>query len=195
MSGNTRRLYSWALQRTESKRAPLWIGLLFFLELVLFIPLDAVLIFFCLQNRKRIFLYILITTIASTLSALCGYLLGHFLWDLLGSMIVPNLISPRSFQRFALHYHQHEHLAVFLGALLPFPLKVLSLSAGIFHLTITPFLFFVLLARTLRFSLIGIAMLFFGEKVKEFVDRHFHRLLLLLGAKTALAFAFFWTFS
>jgi membrane protein YqaA with SNARE-associated domain len=194
MASNS-KIYAWALQRTESKRAPLWIGLLFFLELVLFIPLDAVLLFFCLQNRDRIFLYILITTFASTLSALCGYLLGHFLWDVLGSYIVPHMISTCAFDRFALHYQQHEGLAVFLGACLPFPLKVLSVSAGIFHLGLSQFLSCILAARALRFSLIGIALYFWGEKVKAFVDRHFHRLLLILGAKIALGFAFFWAFT
>ena len=194
MASNS-KIYSWALQRTESTRAPLWIGLLFFFELILFIPLDAVLLFFCLQNRRHIPLYILITTVASTLSALCGYLFGHLLWDLIGSYIVPHLISYQSFDRFAFHYQAHEGLAIFLGALLPFPIKVLSLSAGMFHLGISQFVLFVLLGRFIRFSLIGISMYFFGEKVKTFVDRHFHRILLLLGAKIALAFAAFWAFA
>src|SRR6187431_3120562 len=78
-------LYSWALQKATSPKAPLWIGLLFALELFLFIPLDAILMFFCLQNRSRIFLYASIATIASLVSGLIGYFLGHFLWDLISS--------------------------------------------------------------------------------------------------------------
>lgn len=192
---NSGKLYQWALQRTESKHAPLWVGLFFFLELVLFIPLDVVLIFFCLQNRSRIPLYIMIATIASALSASIGYLLGHFLWDLIGPYIVPKLISLSAFERFSGHYQAHESLAVFLGAFLPFPMKVLSLSAGVFHISFLPFLLFVFLARTLRFSLIGISMFLWGEKVKAVVDRHFHRILLILGAKISLGFALFYLFA
>src|SRR5690348_13325392 len=77
------KLYSWAIQKAASPKAPLWIGLLFFLELFLFIPLDAILMFFCLQNRSRIFLYAGIATIASLCSGLIGYLFGHFLWDMI----------------------------------------------------------------------------------------------------------------
>ena len=189
------KIYQWALERTGSKRAPFWMALLFLFELVLFIPLDAVLIFFCLQNRSRIPLYVLIATIATTLSAVIGYLLGHCLWDLIGPYVVPKLISLSSFENFSFHYQAHETLAVFLGAFLPFPMKLLSLSAGVFHLHFPCFFFYVLLARALRFSLIGITMILWGEKVKAFLDRHFHRVLVILGAKIAIAFSLFWIFS
>lgn len=192
---NTGKVYNWAIQRTESRLSPLWIGLLFFLELILFIPLDAILIFFCLQNRRKIGWYVLIAAFASTLSGLCGYLFGHFLWDLIGTYVVPHLISPATFDRFEHHYQAYESLAVFLGAFLPLPLKALSLSAGIFHLALTPFLSYLLLARLFRFALVGGSMLLWGEQVKTFVDRHFHRIILVLGAKIAMAYAIFWIIS
>lgn len=189
------RVYNWAIRRTESRRSPLWIGLLFFLELVLFIPLDVVLIFFCLQNRRNIGLYVVIATLASTLSGFCGYLLGHFLWDLVGPYIVPHLICPAAFDRFAHHYQAYENWAIFFSSLLPLPLKVISLSAGIFHLGLTAFLSYLFLARLLRFALIGGAMILWGEKVKIFVDRHFHRLLVVVGAKIAVGFGLLWAIS
>ena len=192
MTIKTGRLYNWALQRTESRLSPLWFGLLFFLELILFIPLDAILMFFCLQNQRRIFLYVMIASVASTISGLCGYFLGHFLWDLVGPYIVPHLISASVFKHFAAHYQNYEAWAVFAGAFLPIPLKILSLSAGIFHLGFVPFAGFVFLARFIRFSLVGGAMYFWGEKVKALVDRHFSGLLVILGAKIAIGFAFFY---
>jgi membrane protein YqaA with SNARE-associated domain len=192
MAPNNGRLYNWAIQRTESRRAPLWFGILFFLELVLIIPLDAILVFFCLQNRSRILMYVMIAAIASTLSGLCGYLLGHFLWDLIGPYVVPHLISASAFDHFAHHYQNYENWAVFAGAFLPIPLKILSLSAGIFQLGLAPFLGFLFFARSLRFALVGWAMYLWGEKVKLFVDRHFRGLFMIIGAKIALGFAFFY---
>jgi membrane protein YqaA with SNARE-associated domain len=192
MRQSTTKLYNWAIQKANSDRAPLWIALLFSLELFLFVPLDAILMFFCLQNRKNIFLYIGIGAIASTLSGLVGYLLGHFLWDLIGSYIVPHLISLSYFNKLSLHFQNYEVWAVFFGSLLPFPLKALSLSAGVFHLGILPFITYMALARLLRFSLVGAAMALWGESVKGFVDRHFHRIVMLVGAKIAMAFLFFW---
>jgi len=192
MAANTGRIYNWAIRRTESRRSPVWIGILFFLELILFIPLDAILLFFCLQNRSKIPYYVLIATAASTLSGFCGYLIGHLLWDFVGPFMLSHLINPASFERFSSHYQSYENLAVFVGSLLPFPLKLLSFSAGVCHLTLAPFLSSLFLARGLRFLLVATLAYFWGEKVKIFVDKHFNSLLLLVGAKLALGCALIW---
>ncbi len=192
-SANTGKVYNWALQRTESRFAPLWIALLFTLEIILFIPLDAILMFFCLQNRKRMIPYIGIAALASTLSSLSGYLIGHLLWDFVGPYVVPYLLSPATFARFSFHFEAHQNLAVFAGSILPFPLKALSLTAGVFHLALPYFLAFVFLARALRFSLLGGAIHFWGaDKIKVFVQNNFHRLVLLIGAKVAIGFLLVW---
>ncbi len=192
MKQGSTKLYNWALQKAGSSKAPFWIALLFSLELFLFIPLDAVLMFFCLQNRRNIFLYITIASVASVLSGLIGYCLGHFLWDLIGPYVVPHLISSSLFERFSTHFQEYESWAVFIGAFLPFPLKALSLTAGVFHLGFIPFLSYLFLGRFIRFSLVGGAMALWGEPIKNFVDRHFHRIFMAIAAKVALAFAFFW---
>lgn len=186
------RLYSWAIQKATSPKAPFWIGLLFSLELVLFIPLDAILMFFCLQNKSRIFLYITIATLASLASGLVGYLLGHFLWDLIGSYVVPHCISTASFDKVSSHFQAYENWAVFFGGLIPFPLKALSLGAGVFHLGVLPFVLCLTAARALRFMLIGGAMALWGENVKVFVEKHFHRIIMVIGAKVAMIFLFLW---
>ena len=134
----------------------------------------------------------MIATIASTLSGLVGYLMGHFLWDLISGWVIPNLISSASFEQFSGHMQVYENWAVFIGGLLPFPIKALSLVAGVFKLGILPFMTCLAAARLVRFTLIGGAMALYGEKVKLFVDRHFHRLFMLVGAKVAAAIIFFW---
>ena len=192
MGPNSSRLYQWALRKAGSPKSSLWIGLLFSLELFLFVPLDAVLMFFCLQNRSKILLYVAIATIASTLSATLGYLTGHFLWDLIGHVIVPHFISTAQFDRISTHFQTYEHWAVFFGAFFPFPLKALSLTAGVFHLGALPFALGFAAARLCRFLLVGGAMAIWGEKVKTFVEKHFHRILMLVGAKVAIALIFFW---
>jgi membrane protein YqaA with SNARE-associated domain len=186
------KLYSWAMQKATSTKAPLWIGLLFFLEIVLFIPLDAILMFFCLQNRSKIFHYIVIASIASLMSGLIGYFLGHFLWDMVGSYIVPHLVSTHSFDKVTFQFQKYESWAVFFGGLIPFPLKALSLGAGVFRLGVVPFTLSLAAARFLRFVLIGGAMAIWGEQVKIFVEKHFQRILMLIGAKIAMIFLLFW---
>ena len=195
MKEQTAKFYNWALEKASSSKAPYWVALLFVLELFLFIPLDAVLMFFCLQDRRKTILYVVIAALASTLSAALGYLVGHFLWDLVGPFIVPTLISGASFERISAHLQEYENWGVFLAALIPFPLKAVTLVAGVFHLKFAEFISFIFLARLLRFSLIGAAMILFGEKVKSFVDRHFQKIFMAIGAKTALIFLMVWAFA
>lgn len=192
MQKSATRIYNWAIHKASSTKAPFWLALLFGLELALFIPLDAVLMFFCLQKRDTIFLYVMIATIASTISGVVGYLFGHFLWDLIGSWVVPHLIATGTFDRLSNHFQHYENWAVFIGSLIPFPLKALSLVAGVFRLGVVPFTFCLVSARLLRFALLGGAMALWGEKVKLFVDRHFHRIFMVIGAKAAIAILFFW---
>ena len=192
MRKSTTRLYNWAIHKATSSKAPLWLALLFLLELVLLIPLDAVMMFFCLQRKKNIFLYIMIATLASTISGLVGYLFGHFLWDLIGSWVVPNVISTSSFASLSGYMVKYQIWTVFIGGFIPFPLKALSLVAGVFQLGVLPFITYLATARLLRFAIIGATMAVFGEKVKLFVDRHFHKLFMVLGAKVGAAFLFFW---
>jgi len=192
MKSQTAKLYTWALEKATSDKAPWWIGMLFSLELLLFIPLDAVLLFFCLQTPRRAFLYAGIAAVASVFSATAGYMLGHLLWDVVGPHIVPALISSGAFDRMTHHLEHYEQWAVFLGSLLPFPIKVLSLAAGVFHLPFVPFVVSVFSARLLRFMLVAGAAVLGGEKVKQFVDRHFHRIVLLVGAKVVAVFLFVW---
>lgn len=185
-------LYTWATDKANSSKAPYWVGLIFCLEIALFLPLDAILMFFCLQNRKNTFLYIGIAAFASTLSGLIGYFLGHFVWDFVGPYIVPHLISTASFAKVSSHFQQYENWAVFFGSLLPFPLKVLSIGAGVFQLGPLTFALWMAAARLVRFSLVGGAMFLWGEKVKNFIDRHFHRIVLVIGAKVIMALVFLW---
>lgn len=190
MRQQTAKLHQWAVAKAASPKAPLWVTLLFSLEIFLFVPLDPILMFFCLENRRKTFLYASLAALASTMSAFLGYLVGHFLWDLVGPYLVPQLISPSSFERLAGHLQLYEGGAIFLGSLLPFPIKVLSLGAGIFELGVAPFLLYMLIGRLLRFSLVGGAMVLWGDPVKLFVEKHFHRILVVVGAKLALgAFA------
>ena len=195
MKERTTKIYDWATEKANSPYAPLWIGVLFFLELFLFIPLDAILLFFCLHNPKKTFIYILTGAIASTLSATIGYLIGHFLWDLVGSYIVPNFIAKISFDRISDHFQLYESWTVFLGALTPFPIKALSLAAGVFQLGAISFASYFLMGRLIRFALVGGACLIWGEKLKNFLNRHFHRVLFVIGAKMAVGFLLIWALS
>ena len=82
--------------------------------------------------------------------------------------------------------------AVFFGALLPIPFKVVALSAGFCQVPFLPFIACVLAARLLRFFLVAGAMYRFGQQVNVFIEKHFNHIVLAVGAKLALTAVFFW---
>ena len=188
----TTKFYNWAVEKTGSTQSTFWLLFLFGFEIFLFMPLDALFLFFSLQNRQKILSYVCLASVASVFSGLTGYLLGHFLWDLLGPYLVPHLISPTLFAHAVAHYQAHEGVAAFFGSLLPIPLKVLSVSAGICNLKLLPYLSYLLAARLLRFGLIGSLVSLWGDKVQAFLDRHHRSFLFAIGAKLALSGAFLW---
>jgi len=152
-------------------------------------------IFFCLQNPRKTFLYIIIAAIASTVSGVVGYLLGHFLWDLIGPYVVPHLISASFFDRLTGHLQEYTVWAVFLSSLLPLPLKAISLASGAFHLNLGGYILGLLAARLIRFSLIGTVITLWGDKVKLFIDKHFHNISIVLILKIIGAGLFLWFFA
>lgn len=186
MQAGTAKFYNWALTKAASDKAPFWLTLLFGLEIILFLPLDALLVFFCLQRKNLIPLYVVLAATASVISGLIGYFLGHFLWDLIQGYVIPHLITPATFDRLADHLDKYEHWAIFFGTLLPFPLKALSLASGVFKLGAASFALYMGLARLVRFGLIGAAMALWGEKVKTFLDKNFHSFMLIIATKIAL---------
>jgi len=190
-----RKIYHWAAQKASSPLAPLWLGCVFLLELFLFIPLDALLMLFCLENPERRYLYVLVAVGASAMSALIGFAVGYLLWDTIGSFVVEKLLSEDTFNRFVEHYNHYEQWAVMLGSLLPVPFKLVSLSAGFCSLAFWPYLGCVLVARALRFSFVAEMMFRFGPPIKSFIDRHFNRIVFVIGAKIAFALTFLFAFT
>lgn len=187
-----RRVYEWACQKAFSPMAPLWLAFIFLLEMFLFLPMDALLMLFCMHNPQRRFTYASVATLSSLFIALIGYAIGYLLWDSIGQFITDHLVSKDFFNRLVAHYNAHEHIAVFLGSFLPIPFKAITVSAGFCQLSVTSYLISVFIARALRFFLIAELMQRWGMQIKAFVDKHFRSLVIALGAKLALTFGFFW---
>jgi membrane protein YqaA with SNARE-associated domain len=195
MSSWSKTIHTWASEKAQSRFASIWLGVIFFLEMVFFLPMDAILLLFCLESPTRRYQYAAVAMTASVASGLVGYLLGLAAWDVLSPYVLDHLISTQFFERISCHYQQHQHWAVFVGSLLPIPFKAVTLSAGVCELALFPFLAAVCFARMARFWLIAHAIGRWGIQIKAFVDRHFGNILLAVGAKIALMFAFFWALS
>lgn len=187
--GPVRRLYDWVLHWADTRHGPAALGGLSFAESSFFpIPPDPLLMALCLGAPKRSFRFALLTTLASVVGGIVGYLIGAWAWHLLEPVFfayVPG-VTPEAFERVRELYDRWDFWAVFMAGLTPIPYKVFTLSSGVFAISFPIFLVASFLSRGLRFFVVAGLIYAFGEPIARFIDRYFNLLtwvftILLLG--------------
>ena len=184
-----RRMYDWIGTKAHSKFSTLWLGILFFVEAIFFIPVDPILILFCIEKQKTSLWYATVATISSVIGGLFGYAIGYFLWNSIGIELVTWIISKETFQAAVEKYTIYENWAVLIAGFTPLPYKAITLSAGFCKLPLYPFIIYTLIARGARFFLKAKSNKIWGKKIKKFIDLHFNQLVVLF---TLIIIVSFW---
>lgn len=185
-----RPVYDWTRQRVSSPYALLWLVGLMALESFIFpIPIDPLLILFCIEKPKKSFHYATLCTLSSVFGGALGYAIGSFLWDTFGSFFTRYIVSALTFESIRLKYELYETWAVLIAGFTPIPYKAVTLSAGFCKLSFLPFLFYSTLARGARFFLLAGIITVWGAQIKKYIDLYFDRLVLLF---TVLVCASLW---
>jgi len=136
-----KKIYDWMGTKVGSVYADWWLAFLFFIESsVLIIPVDPLLILYCLADRRRVYWYAFLTTASSVAGGLFGYMLGAVLWQSVGIVLVKWLITEQTFYEFVARYKIYQHWAVLIAGFMPVPYKAVTISAGFCNLPIIPFL-------------------------------------------------------
>lgn len=146
------------------KPSHLWLPGLFLAETFLMFPMDLVLAGFCYKKKNHAYSTAIICALCSTFSAMVSYVVGFFAWEQLGKKIVSFVISQDLFSKIIYFYQKYQFPAVFIGGLLPIPVKSVTISAGFCKLSIVPFLVAVLMSRLIRFLSVAYIAKNFGDK-------------------------------
>ncbi len=175
-----RGMYDWMGKQVHSPHATLMLSLLFFIEAtVLFIPVDPLLILYCIEHRKKALYFATIATLSSVIGGVFGYYIGFCLWEIIGKKIVAALISPTTFANAVASFNRYESAAVLIAGFTPVPYKAVTIGAGFCKLPLMPFIFYSLIARSARFYLLAGIISIWGAQIKEYIDRYFNLLVLL----------------
>ena len=177
-------------QKTKSPHANTWLAGLFFVEAFFFIPVDPLLMLFCIENRKKSLYYATIATISSVVGGVFGYFIGAILWNSVGIKLVSWVISEAAFLKAVNTYKVYQNWAVLFAGFTPLPYKAITLSAGFCSLPIAPFILCSLVARGARFFLVAGILRIWGKQVKDFIDRRFNQLVLLFSVLIIVGFWF-----
>ena len=167
-----KKLYDWTMKKAAHPQAERWLAGLSFLESSVFpVPTDIMLMPMILADRAKAWRYGIITTLASVLGAVFGYLIGAFLFESIGQSIVDFYGYQAQFEAFQNYYIEYGILIVLIGGLTPIPFKVITIASGV--IAMNPLVFFLacIPARAIRFMLEAALLWKYGEPIKDFIER------------------------
>lgn len=188
-----RTMYNWMGRQVYSPYATPILSVLFFIEAIFFLPVDPILIIYCLEHRKKAWFYASVATISSVAGGVVGYYIGYALWQIFSPFIIGWLISAEKFTQAAELFKQYEMWAVLIAGFTPIPYKAVTYTAGVCKLPIIPFIIYSFIARGARFYLLAGIIGTWGAQIKEYIDRYFNLLVALflfivLGATWLIKF-------
>lgn len=169
------KIYTWAQERAESRNARFWLGVWSFAESSFFpIPADVMLVAMLMAGAKRWLYLSFLTIITSVAGALFGYLVGFAFFDVFGNTIISFYGLESEFLLAQKYFQDSAFWAVFISAFSPIPFKIFTISAGLFHVHLLPFIAASIIGRSLRYLLVGWLAHAFGERIFKLSMRYFN---------------------
>ena len=110
-----------------------------------------------------------------------------------GRPILKKLFSERKIQLAHDAFQRYEGWAIGVAGLTPIPYKIFTISAGALRVNLPIFLIASILSRGARFFAVGILFWYFGEAIRQFIDKYLNLLavlfvVLLIGGFLMLRF-------
>lgn len=170
-----RRAYEWMLGFAGRPHAERALFGLSFIESSFFpIPPDPLLLAMGAARPERALRYALVTTAASVLGALLGYLIGAALMESVGVWLL-DLYDPqrRMWSRVEAWYDEYDALALLVAAITPIPFKVFTIASGAFGMAIAPFVLCSFVGRGFRFGAEGLLLRRYGAPIVAWVNKWF----------------------
>jgi membrane protein YqaA with SNARE-associated domain len=163
----------WFKQRAHGPYAKAWLFFFSFTESsFLFIAPDVLLIAILLAGSRQWLYYGLLTTIASLLGAMFGYVISAFFFDTVGVRIVEIYDLTVQLETARAAFADNAFWVIFLAAFTPIPYKVFVLGAGFFKINFFIFLFASILGRGLRYILIAYVVHVVGSRATALLSRY-----------------------
>ena len=167
-----RRMYDWMMGMAASPRAPWALGLVSFIESSFFpIPPDVMLIPMVLSDRQKAWWYATIATVTSVLGGLLGYAIGYFAFEAVGKPILAFYGKEHALDSFIQFVHEYGVPAIIIKGATPIPFKVVTIAAGVAHMDFVAFVGASIVARAMRFYLVAALLYFFGQPIREFIEK------------------------
>lgn len=167
-----RRIYDWMMGMARSERAPHALFWVSFIESSFFpIPPDVMLVPMVLARRLKAWWFASVATIGSVLGGAAGYAIGYFFFEAIGLPILNFYGKAGSFDQFAQWFNEWGVWILIVKGMTPFPYKVLTITAGVTKMPFLEFMLASIVARAMRFFLVAGLLYWFGEPIRDFIEK------------------------
>jgi membrane protein YqaA with SNARE-associated domain len=170
------RLLDMVMGWAEHRHASYYLAGLSFAESSFFpIPPDVMLAPMTLAKPEKAWVFALVTTVASVVGGIAGYLIGMFAFEL----VEPLLHRAGYWDRYL---DAREWFAVwgvwvvFLAGFSPIPYKIFTITAGVVGMVFLPFVVASFVGRGARFFLVAWLMRIGGSRMEDILKKYIDRI-------------------
>ena len=186
------KLYVNIIKLSEKKHAPIVLSLVAFWESIIFpLPPDIILIPMSLARRQKALFFAGLATLFSVAGGIAGYVLGSLFWNEIGKPLIHSLGYSDAYFSLELLYQDYGILIVLIGALTPFPFKIIALLSGVMGYPLTTFLVAATFSRGLRFFTIAGIIFLWGNQIDRFIKDHLGSLFIIVTIILIGAYLYF----
>jgi membrane protein YqaA with SNARE-associated domain len=169
-------LYDRVMVWSRHRHAPRYLAGLSFAESSFFpIPPDVMLAPMALAAPSRAWRLAFLTTIASVVGGLFGYLIGVFAFELIEPLLHDAGYYPRYLQARE-WFSEWGFWAIFMAGFSPIPYKIFTITAGVISMALLPFVLASLIGRGARFFLVAALMAWGGERMEASLKQYIERI-------------------
>ncbi len=166
------RLYDRLMKLASHRHAMWWLAAISFIESSVFpIPPDVMLIPMVLADRRKAWLYAGVATIASVVGGWLGYAIGAVLFETVGRPIIEFYHLGPGFAAFQAKFNEYGAWIVLIKGMTPIPYKLVTIASGVTRLDPLVFTLASIGSRSIRFFLVAGLLYFFGEPIRDFIER------------------------
>ncbi len=184
-----RRLYDRVLRLAASPLAPLWLAVIAFSESSFFpVPPDVLLVPMSLARPNRAFRYALISTAASVVGGIAGWVIGYALFDVLARPLLHFYHYEDAFNAFQIRFREYGAYIILIKGLTPIPYKIVAIASGAARFDLLQFIMLSIVTRGVRFYIIAVLLRQFGEPVRAFIEKRLGLVMLMTAVLAIVGF-------
>lgn len=167
------KAYDWIVSYSNKPSAIWVLALVSFAESSICpIPPLPLLIPMCLANPRRAWFYAGVCAVSSAAGGYAGYAIGYFLYETLGRWIIEFYGLGDKASELEKTAQDYWIYVLVTKGLTPIPFKIVTIMSGFIHFNLVAFTLGSLFARFTFFMLFAVALRFYGDNIRIFIERH-----------------------